>query len=304
VSTLVVYSDTTDGRIRSNNAVYATARSGGTLTVATSATAFEVGQEFIGSYSLFESFLSFDTSSIGSGSAVSAAILALTSQSDVSETDFTIEARLYDWGASVGNADWVAGAGLSALTLLANRPTSSGWVAETAYDLTNVAFPENVNKAGSTSLLLCSDRLTAGTAPTQSEHVLAYSADQTGTTSDPKLTVTYAAGGRTPDGSGPTINAVLAKSASGTFTASAAIKRNQSGSFAANAVLAKSASGTFAADAVFAKSASGTFTAAAIFGKTQTGSLTFNAVIKASVTGTKTADAIRLRTFHFGSGVW
>ena len=88
------------------------------------------------------------------------------------------------------------------------------------------------------------------------------------------------------------------------FTSNAVIAKTLTPTFAADAVLAKSASGTFAANAVFAKPASGTFAAAAIIGKTQLGSLTFNAVIKASVTGTKTADAIRLRTFHFGSGVW
>ena len=208
MSTLVVYSDTTDGYIYGVDGMddefdgydgsYASARA--TPTGADAAAVFwAVGQVTYGSffviYNVYESFLSFDTSSIGGSGTVSAAVLNLTSYADNSTTDFTIEARLRDWGASLTTADWVTS--LSALTLLAHRDTSSGWTPATAYDLTDDAFAANVSKTGSTRLLLCSDHTTANTAPTGYESVSSYSADYTGTTRDPKLTVTYAAGGGT-----------------------------------------------------------------------------------------------------------
>ena len=212
MSTLVVYSDTTDGYIASSNTStgatndYAIVRAGTWLVADTTQTNLWVGQDWTydvendeNSLSVDEAFLGFDTSSIPDTDTVSAAVFNLTSSGDFSTTDFTIEARLYDWGTGLTTADWVAGASLSGLTLLAHRDTASGWTGNTAYDLTDDAFAANVNKTGTTRLLLCSSRTTAGTSPTIDvrEYVNAYSADSTGTTADPKLTVTYAAGGGT-----------------------------------------------------------------------------------------------------------
>ena len=141
-----------------------------------------------------ESFIGFDTSPIADTDTVSAAVLNVTADSDNSTTDFTIEARLYDWGAGLEVADWVAGASLSGLTLLATKTTASGFTAGTAYDFTDVAMPANVNKTGSTRMILCSSRTTGNNAPTGDEYVGIRAADYAGTTSDPKLTVTHAAG--------------------------------------------------------------------------------------------------------------
>ena len=213
MSTLVVYSGTTDGHIYcidgvaddgeggGSNGTYAEARAGTGVPFGAedTYTYLHVGQNKVVAvfteYQVFETFLAFDTSSVGSGSTVSAAVLNLTSYNNFTTTDFIIEARLYDWGTGLTTADWVAGANLSALTLLAHRDTASGWTANIAYDLTNDAFAANVNKTGSTRLLLCSDHTTANTAPTTFEWLDAYAADQAGTTQDPKLTVTYTAGG-------------------------------------------------------------------------------------------------------------
>lgn len=210
MSTLIVYSDTTDGIVYSSGSngeyeyagpTYADVRAGSSLAASSSGGAESVGQYYSSGSeylyvdewgtsgwvlfmynSIYEFFLSFDTSSIPDTDTVSAAVLNLTSQVDNSLTDFTIEARLYDWGASLTTADWVAGANLSSLTLLAHRDTASGWTAATAYDLTDDAFAANVNKTGSTRLLLCSDHTTSSTAPTGYEYVNAYSADTAGTT--------------------------------------------------------------------------------------------------------------------------
>lgn len=210
MSTLVVYADAADGTIQSGGDFdsYASARAGtgGVLQANTAATDHEVGQyyansgdpDFIDTNSVFESFESFDTSSVGSGSTVSSAVLRLTSSADYSVTDFTLQARLHDWGASLTTADFVAGASLSGLTLLAHYATSGGFTANTAYDLADDAFAANVSKTASTRILLCSSRTVSGTAPSGQESVLYRSADYTGTTNDPRLTVTYTAGADTP----------------------------------------------------------------------------------------------------------
>jgi len=223
VSTLVVYSDTSDNTVASGsgqespaaNGNYAEARSGtnGKYTTAADAQWNIIGQLYQrawgddgdpdynpAQYDFFEvneSFLGFDTSSIPDTDTVSAAVLRVTSFMDASDTDFDIQARLRDWGTTVTTADYVPGASLSGLTLLGSYATSSGFTGTTGYDFSDTAMAANVNKTGSTRMLLCSSRTTGNNAPTTTEYVNIYSADYTGTTRDPKLTVTYAAGGST-----------------------------------------------------------------------------------------------------------
>jgi len=214
VSTLVVYSDTSDATLLSLDGVddeydpvggaYPPARAGTGSDLfdylGVSSTLAYVGQ-YCGTWAyvpyVWETFLGFDTSSIPDGDTVSAAVLRVTSYADSSTTDFDIQARLRDWGTTVTTADWVAGADLSGLTLLGSYATSSGFTANTGYDLSDTAMAANVNKTGSTRMLLCSSRTTNNNAPTTPEYVGTYSSDYTGTTRDPKLTVTYAAGGST-----------------------------------------------------------------------------------------------------------
>ena len=328
MSTLVVYSDTSDGYLVAGDyaanvggpasADYSAARSGtSSLDAYTTYTGISVGQahtdsswydsdlgEWVYSEQFWvdESFLSFDTSALTSGATVSAAVLRVTSYTDVSTTDFDIQARLRDWGTSLTTADWVAGADLSGLTLLGSYATSSGFTANTGYDLSDTAMAANVNKTGPTRMLLCSSRTTAGTAPTGDEYVAIRAADYTGTTRDPQLTVTYAAG-RTPDGPGPTMDAViLCPSGTKTLTAAAIIKGSGGGSFTGNAAIKRNQPGSFAADAVLSVGRSGSLTAAAVIAKPQAGSFAANAVIAKTITGSLTSDAIRLRTFYFGSG--
>jgi hypothetical protein len=212
MTVLTVYADTTDNYVSSVSGfddeisgytgTYAPARAGtGTPGKALGVVAgalWYLGQQyaagnFYPTFGVYEAFAAFDTSSIPDTDTVSAAVLNVTSSVDVSTTDFTIQARLYDWGTAVETTDYVAGASITQ-TLLAHYATSGGFTANTAYDFVDDAFPANVNKVGSTRLLICSDRTVAGTSPTGNEYVGIKSADTTGTTSDPKLTVTHAAG--------------------------------------------------------------------------------------------------------------
>lgn len=189
--TITVYADagSNDGYISSNNGTYSTARSGGTLTADTSATTAYIGQNT--GYYCYESFFSFDTSFVGFASSVSSVTFSLYGQSDLSFTDFTIEARISDWGTGLTTADWVAGASLSALTSVATFATSSTFSTSAYNAFSNVAFPANINKSGSTRIICYSSRQSGNNTPSSFEYVIAYSADQTGTSNDPKLSITY-----------------------------------------------------------------------------------------------------------------
>lgn len=195
------YSDTADGFIQSldTEGTYSTARAGTSLTVDTSSTGDFLGQRYSGGlnwYFCYEVFLKFDTSAIDDGDDVSAAVLSVYGQQDATTgNDFTIQARTKDWGASLTTEDWVAGASLGALSLLATFNTASGFSTAAYNDLTEngTALRDAVNKTGVTYVLLNSSRHEAGNAPTGGdEYVKIYFSNQTGTTQDPKLVVTHA----------------------------------------------------------------------------------------------------------------
>ena len=323
MSTLVVYSDTSDGYIRSSSVAgtddYPAARAGTATDIGTGYDVITVGQYYdydpgwwdpeyeewdpapSGGNTVFETFLAFDTSALTSGATVSAAVLRVTSYADISTTDFDIQARLRDWGTTVEAADWVAGGSLSGLTLLGSYATSSGFTVGTGYDLSDTAMAANVNKTGSTRMLLCSDHTVGNTAPTGDEWVYIYSADESGTTRDPKLTVTYAAGStEVYDGPGPTLDAWIIATRTGSFTAAAILKRTQVGSFTADAAIKSTVAGSFTTNAVLLRGQTGSFAANAITLKAASSSFTAAATIKATVADSTKADAIRLRTFWFG----
>lgn len=210
------YSESADGFIESSHSTtYSTARSGGGSKVApTTEVYLQVGQNYIGGfgYYLYETFLSFDTSTIPDSAIISSVTLSLHGGDyvDQSTTDFTIEARTYDWGASLTTADWVAGADLTSNTLLASRSTS-GWSTSAYNDLTENGsnFVSAINKTGITRIILCSSRTKDGNTPTGAEYVNLGASEKSGTSNDPKLSVTY----------------VLGPSLSGSITMSGAVYR-------------------------------------------------------------------------------
>jgi len=91
----------------------------------------------------------------------------------------------------------------------------------------------------------------------------------------------------------------------GNFSANAVLKKTITPTFTANAVIKATISSgkTFTADAaIIANSGTKTFAAAAVLRRTFEPTFAADANIKATVSGSKTADAIRKRTFYFGSG--
>ena len=193
MATVTVSASTTEGRVTSTNATYSTARAGSGQTLWTGSV-LSVGQLFsAGSYTCEEYFVAFDTSVLGASANILSATLQLKGSfsSDQSDTDFTVEARSFDWSPTVTTGDWVAGADLGSHTLRAHFDTSAGWT--TNYNVfTDDALVAGINKTGVTYLILCSSRHRAGNTPVGLERVLFHSAAATGTSDDPRLVIEVA----------------------------------------------------------------------------------------------------------------
>lgn len=200
-----IFSGGNDGSIFSytfsGNYSGARAGTGDGLDASTSGSELLVGQNsFSGVYECDEAFVSFDTSSIPDADPVSQVDLSFYLTTDDSATDFTIEARTRDWGASLAAADWVPGASLGSFTLLASLSTS-GIGAAGAYKTLNseAALLTAPNmKTGVVYVMLNSSRHRVGNTPTGDEGVRFASADVAGTTQDPKLTITHQGLGSAP----------------------------------------------------------------------------------------------------------
>ncbi len=148
---------------------------GGTLLVGTGYV-FQFGDTYTPAYEDFncrESFLDFDLSSLTG--TVSSATLSLGLNADFSSLDFTVEARLRDWGGTLTAADWVPGADLAALTLLATLSTAGIGAAGSYKTMieTGTALRDAVIAAGAGTLrmVLNSDLLRSTTPPSQNEYV-------------------------------------------------------------------------------------------------------------------------------------
>lgn len=191
MASYTIYSSAADGDIFSGNTSYATARSGSGLYVASTSGLYAYcGQDRSGSNRyIYETFFAFDLSAV-SGSA-SSAVLSLHGTYDGSTTDFTIEVRAKTWtGSGLTTADWVAGADLAALTLLASR-SSSGFTASGYNAFTSeAALLTAVDLHGSLEILCCSAEQTNNSDPTTSEYVGFQTSDTSGTSQDPKIDIT------------------------------------------------------------------------------------------------------------------
>lgn len=201
MATYVIYSDSADGYVYSQAAfsAYSTARSGGgTLTADSSNDYVVVGQVQIpgalADYYCYEGFISFDTSGIGANPT--AAVLDMYGAFDWSGVNFTVNARAYDWGASVTTADYIAGASLSANALRATFATSGFTTSGYNTFTSEGTFKDNLTNP--VRLVLSSSRLESGTTPgsastagdANDERVYFFSSNKTGISNDPTLTVT------------------------------------------------------------------------------------------------------------------
>lgn len=197
-----IYADPiTPVSIQSTDAVYAIARAGNSLS-AYGTTGCDVGQNGEGTpgvpfnFNCFESFLSFDTSDISG--TITSVVLSLYGTGDGSADDFIVEARLHDWGPTLGDTDWVPGGDLGSKTLLAAKPTNVGWASNYNALTSEAAFAANINRSGSTRMVICSsDHREGNEPPTYFNYIQYWSAAAFGGggTVNPKLVIETAVGG-------------------------------------------------------------------------------------------------------------
>jgi len=147
-----------------------------------------------GDYDCIEGFIIFNTAGLPDTDTVSAVVLSCDGDTNSSATDFTMGAAASAYnGGPVLTSDWVSGAAIPTPELATWN--SSGYVAGYNAFTETADFKDAINKTGTTSLILYSQRHRDAVTPTGSEFVIFTDADAAGTTTDPKLDITHAAGG-------------------------------------------------------------------------------------------------------------
>lgn len=213
-TTDTIYADTTDGEVDSYSASgsFENARNGigdatffgsSTVTTATIGQFWEVTISNV--YDVYQYFVQFNTSGIGTDT-ISSATFSLYGDGANTARDWTIEVRVDDWGPSldIGMPDFVAGTSLGGLTLVAHwDPYTSGWPTNAYTDFTDDAMAANINKNGQTRLMLDSSRvrLDQPYVYPSGETADFYTADQAGTSQDPKLTIVHSSSNPIPPSS-------------------------------------------------------------------------------------------------------
>jgi hypothetical protein len=187
-TTYTIYGVTPDEEIYSVSATYSSARSGTGLAIDPPEGHLILGQD--PGFYCYEVFIGFDTSAVVG--TITSATLSLHGRTDASTTDFTVEARLHDWGATLTTADWVAGGSLGTKTLLASLSTVGFTTSGHNVFTSEAAFVNNINQSGVTRMLLCSSRMRVGDQPSVSERVHFYTADDADQAKRPKLVVVTA----------------------------------------------------------------------------------------------------------------
>lgn len=198
-TTTTYWASTADGYIQSGGDPYyptyaaASGAAGNNLVVTTNVGTYGLVMGQDNTYGCYNSFISFDTSDIAGGT-VSAAALYIWG--DAYSSTPTVQARTYNWGASVTTADWKGSTAFNALTLLASYATTGGW--NGGYNLfteSGTNLRTAVNVSGVTYMCLSTSEFAANSTPGADQKVYGSGADYAANTRDPKLTVTHAAAG-------------------------------------------------------------------------------------------------------------
>lgn len=187
------YSDTSDGNVVATGTWAAIQAGTASLSTSLVSSTFRIGKlNSGGSNFYYQGFLGFDTSALPDTADVTSAVLFLSPSAVLGSRSWTLQVRTYDWGASVTTADYRTSSQWAALLLLATLDLSSGLTADTYYALSpyGTNLMDAISKTGFTRFVLAGDDF-GGIAPPSETNYTAffYSADNSGTTSDPKLEI-------------------------------------------------------------------------------------------------------------------
>ena len=200
--TLAVRSATADGRVQSTSTggTWSAARNGATLAARSATNPETIVASVSGSdYIAAQFFMDFDTSSLGAGATLSNGVFTLygSGTAETNTNSYDIQIRPFNFGGSVTTADWIdcnPTTGWTNPTLMAHLALGS-WnqTSGTANNFTVDSYAD-VSLTGNTYVVMGLSGLGSTTSPTGANSLEFRTADQTGTTSDPLLTVTYTPG--------------------------------------------------------------------------------------------------------------
>jgi hypothetical protein len=146
-------------------------------------------------FGVYEPFYSFDTSPLGASASASAVVLATAFTAAGAGITGTLRCYLNSsWDEAISTGDFRTATQLGSQTNLATLASGSVTTGDTYINWTDVAFPANVNLTGHTLVVLSTNRIVAGTAPTVDETFLLSSSNK------PKITITYTITGVTGRG--------------------------------------------------------------------------------------------------------
>jgi len=196
-----IFASTNDGFLEANARSYQDAAVGASLTVNVpiavddTSTVIRVGQFFfLEVYVVDQGFIEFDTSSIPDNDNITVATLSMFYVSDFTNADFTIEAVIYDWSPTLESSDYYGFLGFGDAPdgpVVASRLMNATGLGTLVAFTSNANMLLNINKLGTTQMMLYSLEHKNFSTPTANEFVEFRSADQAGTTQDPVLTITH-----------------------------------------------------------------------------------------------------------------
>lgn len=186
-----------DGKIRTTNSNIATSRAGSGLTTDVSGVYLFSTSFVTPNYIFSMGCEAFDTSALTGFATISACVLSLagTGTVELNPDGLTAQARFHDYGTGdPTTGDWfnITTTGWTDKPLVGTLAFSSWNETSAAYN----AFSDsgnaeaNVNKLGMTRVVIGTDMFPTGT-PSDDNGIEINSSDAAGTTSDPKLVLTY-----------------------------------------------------------------------------------------------------------------
>lgn len=193
---LTVFSDF-DARLTSGNSNIATARAGSSVAVVTTSPQLS-GSEIVGASTqrFYMGHLAFDTSGLGPGATISGAVISLsgTGTAETDDDNATLEARFRDTaGADPTTSEWfnISTTGWTGKTLLGTLDITTWNQTSGAYNnLADAGNYGDYNLTGYTRIVIGNSLFPTGT-PTGDNYVEYNASEAAGTTSDPKLVITF-----------------------------------------------------------------------------------------------------------------
>lgn len=193
-----------DGVVSSSDSVYSTAQAGSNLFTDVTATRLSIEASRTGAgtpgdpyvYYISRGFLKFDVSSLPDTNLfISAAVLSLVLESVQNASTFSLQ--IFEASISDGSTDLTSGDWSAFYSTEFGSKALAGWTTGSYQDVTLNASGRDYIKNRSTGyakFAIRHSREVGPTVPSNTSIALLYSADQSGTSFDPKLVITYSLG--------------------------------------------------------------------------------------------------------------